>query len=54
MTKTEVSRRVKGEVTPIKSQLLRLLCKLESDGLAKDARRLGNIIANLEDWQNCN
>jgi hypothetical protein len=52
MNKTETSRRVKSEVSPIKSRLLDLLRKLESGGLAKDARRLGNIIANLEDWQN--
>ncbi len=52
MTKTENSRRIKAEVTPVKSQLLHLLRKIENGGLARDANRLSNIIANLEDWQN--
>ena len=52
MTKTEASQRIKRELTPIKTRLIELLNKIERDGLAKDSKRLSNIIANLEDWQN--
>lgn len=52
MTKTEASRNLKRQLSPIKSNLLGLLRQIERDGLKRDADQLGNIIARLEDWQN--
>jgi DNA polymerase I-like protein with 3'-5' exonuclease and polymerase domains len=52
MTKTEVTRFLKRDISPIKSQLLSILSKMERDGLKRDADQLGSIIARLEDFQN--
>lgn len=52
MSKAEVSRRCKQDVSPIKHRLMDVLAKIEREGLKRDADALGSIIARLEDWQN--
>ena len=52
MTKTARTAELKKQINSIKSDLLRILGAIEREGLARDAKTLGNIIARLEDWQN--
>lgn len=52
MTKFEETRRLKREVSPIKSQLIRILGEIERKGLKRDADQLNSIIGRLEEWQN--
>lgn len=51
MRNFETLRHLKSEATAPKSDLLRLLGRLESEGFAADARRLAKIIGSLEAWQ---
>ena len=51
MGKRERTAELKKQISPIKSELLRILGAMEREGLARDANILGNIIARLEDWQ---
>ncbi len=52
MTKFEETRRLKREVSPIKSRLISILGEMERKGLKRDADQLSSIICRLEDWQN--
>jgi hypothetical protein len=52
MTRTERTREIKRAISPIKSQLIRLLGEMEREGLANEAKAFGGIIGRLEDFQN--
>lgn len=51
MGKKERTIQLKRQINPIKSELLRILGAIEREGLARDAKIFGNIIARIEDWQ---
>jgi hypothetical protein len=52
MNKSQRTAQIKREITPVKSQLIRLLGQMEREGLASEATQFGNIIARLEAFQN--
>lgn len=47
-----IAQHVKGEVSPLKSKLIKLLSELEAAGAMREARGLSACIAKLEEWQN--
>ena len=50
--KEKITRELKRECSSPKSKLIEISRRMESDGYAKDARQLWNIICRLEEWQN--